>query len=445
MQVAQGFENILWLLVLIGVMINIHEFGHFWVARHFDVKVEVFSFGFGPRLFGFRRGETDYRFSAIPFGGYVKMAGDASSDPATAADPRSVLSKPRWQRLLIALAGPFMNIVLAVAVLAGLYMVSYPKLSPADREAVIGYVMPDSPAAKAGIEPGDRIVQIGDKKNPTWEEVSLKEIASAYQPVDVTVERGGRRIQTVVTPTLGDRSGVGSAGWDKRGEVELYSVEPDMPAAKSGLKAGDLILSVDGQPVDSTGKLQQLTKNSDGKPIDVRYERKGKTYSVTVRPVFEKKDGPARWMIGVSPMLKPHFVNTQLSLPQAVDESVRENARGAVLIGQILRGIVERRMSTKNITGPIGLSQISGDAAREGPSAFLGLMSMVSLNLAIFNLLPIPILDGGVILLLLIEMAMHRDMSVGVKEAVFKLGFVFIMLIVALVLYNDISRYVPAG
>ena len=445
MHFTQGFENILWLLVLIGVMINIHEFGHFWVARRFDVKVEIFSFGFGPRLFGFRRGETDYRVAAIPFGGYVKMAGDQSSDADAAADPRSVLSKPRWQRLLIALAGPMMNVVLAVAVLTGMYMVSYPKLSPADKEAVIGDVMPDSPAAKAGIQPGDRIVQIGGKSDPTWEDVSLKEFASAYQTVNVTVERGGSRVEVVVTPTLGERSGMGSAGWDKRGEVELYSVEQGMPAEKSGLKAGDVILAVNGQPVDSSGKLQQFTRNSGGQPIEVRYERKGKTNSVTVQPVFEKKDGPARWMIGVSPALKSHFINTRLSLPGALGESLRENAQGAMMIGQVLRGIVERRMSTKNITGPIGLSQISGDAAREGPSAFLGLMAMVSLNLAIFNLLPIPILDGGVILLLLIEMAMHRDMSIGVKEAVLKVGFVFIMLIVALVLYNDISRYLPAG
>jgi regulator of sigma E protease len=445
MHFTQGFENILWLLVLIGVMINIHEFGHFWVARHFDVKVEVFSFGFGPRLFGFRRGETDYRISAIPFGGYVKMAGDQSSDAATTADPRSVLAKPRWQRLLIALAGPMMNLALAVAVLAGMYMVRYPKLSPADKEPVIGDVMPDSPAAKAGIQPGDRIVRIGGKSDPTWEDVSLKEFASAYQKVDVTVERGGRRIDATVTMTLGERSGMGSAGWDKRGEVELYSVEQGMPAEKSGLKAGDVILAVNGQPVDSSGKLQQFTRNSGGQPIEVRYQRQGKANSVTVQPVFEKKDGPARWMIGVSPALKPHYINTRLSLPDALSESLRENAQGAMMIGQVLRGIVERRMSTKNITGPIGLSQISGDAAREGPSAFLGLMAMVSLNLAIFNLLPIPILDGGVIVLLLIEMAMHRDMSNGVKEAVLKVGFVFIMLIVALVLYNDISRYLPAG
>jgi regulator of sigma E protease len=150
-------------------------------------------------------------------------------------------------------------------------------------------------------------------------------------------------------------------------------------------------------------------------------------------------------MIGVGPGLKPHYLNTRLSLPAALNESLSENAKGATMIGKFLQGMVQRRMSPKNLTGPIGIAQLSGDAAREGPSAFLGLMSMVSLNLAIFNLLPIPILDGGLILLLLVEMVMHRDLSLSVKEAVFKVGFVFIMLVVALVLYNDISRYLPAG
>src|SRR5215467_5004734 len=142
-------QNGLWLLVLIGVMINLHELGHVWAARYFDVKVEAFSFGFGKRLFGFRRGETDYRFSLIPLGGYVKMAGEQASDENT-DDPRSFLAKPRWQRLIVAFAGPFMNIVLAVGVLTGLFMVKYQKVADADMEAVIGHVMPDSPAAKAG-------------------------------------------------------------------------------------------------------------------------------------------------------------------------------------------------------------------------------------------------------------------------------------------------------
>ena len=445
LEVIHSFEDILWVLVLIGVMINIHEAGHYFVARYFDVKVEAFSFGFGPRLFGFQRGETDFRFSLIPFGGYVKMTGEQASDGSAPTDPRSLLAKPRWQRLLVALAGPMMNVFLAVGILTGLYMVSFPKLSHADEEAVIGDVLPDSPAAKAGIQAGDRIVKLETQPDPTWDDVKLKEAVSAYRPMAVTLERNGRRFQADVVPTLSERSGVGSAGWDKRGEVELYSVDADMPAGKAGLKDGDVVAAVNGQTIDSVNKLHNITESSAGQPLRIEYLRDGRRLAATVTPVFDKKDGPARWMIGVGPALKAHYLDTRLSLPAALNESLSENAKGATMIGEFLQGMVQRRMSPKNLTGPIGMISLSGEAAREGPSAYLGLMSMVSLNLAIFNLLPIPILDGGLILLLLVEMVMHRDLSLNVKEAVFKVGFVFIMLVVAFVLYNDISRYLPAG
>src|SRR5207302_1395222 len=151
-------------------MILIHELGHFWAARYFDVKVEVFSFGFGPRLFGFRRGETDYRFSALLFGGYVKMSGEQLGEGDT-SDPRGLLAKPKWQRLIIAFAGPFMNIVLAVALVTGLYMVEYQRVADADMQAVIGHVAPDSAAAKAGIQDNDRIVRLDGKDNPNGEDV----------------------------------------------------------------------------------------------------------------------------------------------------------------------------------------------------------------------------------------------------------------------------------
>jgi regulator of sigma E protease len=435
-------ENVLWLLVLIGVMIMIHELGHFWAARFFDVKVEAFSFGFGPRLFGFRRGETDYRFSLVLFGGYVKMAGEQPSDEAT-QDPRSLLAKPRWQRLIIAFAGPFMNIVLAIGLLTGLYMIKFQKISDADMEAVIGHVMPDSPAAKAGIQDGDRIVKLDGKPDPTWEDIGLKELAGAYRPMYLTVERAGKRFDTTVTPTLSERSGVGFAGWDGRGQIQLGAVEANMPADKAGLKKGDLLISVNGQPIHSQFKFQEITKNSGGKPIEIEYQRDGQTLHVTVAPVFAKVDAPARWMIGVIPTPKFNLITTRLSFPDALSESVRQNSKGALLIVQVLKGMVERRMSTKNLTGPIGMGSMAGEAAREGPSAFFLLMSTVSLNLAIFNLLPIPILDGGVILMLLVEMIMQRDLSLNVKEAVFKVGFVCIMAIVAFVLYNDISKMLP--
>src|SRR5437867_3225864 len=196
-------HNVIWLLVLIGVMILIHELGHFWAARYFDVKVEVFSFGFGPRVFGFRRGETDYRFSALLFGGYVKMAGEQLGEGDSTDDPRGLLAKPKWQRLIIAFAGPFMNIVLAVVLLTGLFMVQYQTVAEADQRPIIAHVSKDSAAAKAGLREGDRIVAIDGEKNPTWEDVTLKEIASAFRAMKVTVERdGGARIETNVTPVL---------------------------------------------------------------------------------------------------------------------------------------------------------------------------------------------------------------------------------------------------
>ncbi|SPF52921.1 putative membrane-associated zinc metalloprotease [Candidatus Sulfopaludibacter sp. SbA4] len=437
-------ENTLWLLVLIGVMINIHELGHFWAARYFDVRVEAFSFGFGTRLFGFKRGETDYRFSLIPLGGYVKMAGEQAADD-TVNDPRSVLAKPRWQRLIISFAGPFMNVVLAVGVLTGLYMIKYQRASDADLDPVIGHVAADSPAAKAGLQEGDRIVKLDSKVNPTWDDVIVQEAEGAYRALHLTVERGGKRVDTVLTPTLSEKSGVGYAGWDARGEIQLVEVESGFPADKAGLKKGDVIRSVNATPIHSAGKLQELTKNSGGKPVAIQYERDGQQHEVSVQPVFYKGDGPGRWFIGVGPQPKFNIITTRLSLPDAFRESLSQNGKNAMMIVEVLKGVIERRMSTKNLTGPIGIAQMSGEAAREGPSAFFLLMSMISLNLAIVNLLPIPIMDGGVILMLLVEMTMQRDLSLNVKEAMFKVGFVCIMLLVAFAIYNDISRILPAG
>src|ERR1700720_300904 len=185
-------HNAVWLLILLGVMILIHELGHFWAARYFDVGVEVFSFGFGPRLFGFRRGETDYRFSALPFGGYVKMMGQEPGEEDS-NDPRGLTAKPRWQRLIIAFAGPLMNVILAIALLTGLFMVKYQKVAEPEQRGGIGHAIKDSPAARAGLQEGDRIVAIDGQNNPAWEDIELKEVSGAYRPVVVTIERNGKR------------------------------------------------------------------------------------------------------------------------------------------------------------------------------------------------------------------------------------------------------------
>jgi len=439
------FENVIWLLVLIGVMILIHELGHFLAARYFDVRVEVFSFGFGPRLFGFRRGETDYRFSAVLFGGYVKMAGEYLDNEELRDDPRAYPCKPRWQRLIIALAGPFMNIVLAVGLLTGLFMVKYQRLAEPSLRAVIGHVVPESAAAKAGIREGDRIVKMNGKDNPSWEDVTLAEVASAYKPLAVTIERDGQRFDKTVTPVLEERMGVGFAGWAEKSDIQVGSVQPGMPAEKAGLRKGDLLITANGASIHSRYRLQEVIRSSEGKPVDIEFARDGKPSRVAIQPVLRKLEGVERWIIGVDPELRLQIITTRLSFPDALTESVRRNVQSATLIFQFLRGIIERRMSARSLDGPIRIAQLSGEAAREGPSAFTHLMSMVSLNLAVFNLLPIPILDGGVVLLLLIEMLMRRDLSLSVKEAVFKLGFVFLMIVVVFVLYNDITKVLPSG
>jgi regulator of sigma E protease len=433
-------ENILWLLVLIGVMILFHELGHFLAARFFDVRVDAFSFGFGPRLFGFRRGATDFRVSAIPFGGYVKMAGEQPGDEA-ATDPHAFMSKPRWQRLVIAFAGPFMNIALAVALLTGMFLYKFPKPMTSDSVASIGHVMPDSPAASAGLREGDRIVRIDGTLNPSWEDITIKELSNPNRPLRVEVDRQGQRLAVTVTPILAEKVGVGYAGWAQQAEIQVVEVSPGLPAEKAGLLPGDLLLSVNGERIRSRYKLQEVIRASGGKPVDIDFIREGKRRSVIVQPVYSQEE--KRWMVGVAP--DHRIVYIRLPFPEALAQSVRQNVRGATLIYELLRSIVARRMSAKSLDGPIRIAQLSGEAAREGAYSYITLMAAVSLNLAVLNLLPIPILDGGVILMLLFEMLIRRDLSMPVKEAVFKFGFVFLLMLMVFVIYNDIAKMLPAG
>lgn len=435
-------NNIWWMLVLIGIMVLIHELGHYWAARWFDVHVEAFSFGFGPRLFGFRRGETDFRVSLIPFGGYVKMVGEQAGEDGV-EDPRSFLAKPRWQRMIIAFAGPAMNIILAVGLLAGLYMNRYPKVVGSDGAPTVGFVEANSPAAKAGVQELDVITSIDGKQNPSWEEVTLTVVGAANRELPLMINRNGQQISGTLTPQIDDISGVGDAGWYDRHEIQVGALSPGMGAEKAGVKAGDVLVALDGVPLRSTAKLHALLKEGAGKPVQLTYLRDNKQTTVAVEPKLTEFDAKnKRYLLGVQ--LTPRITFVALPFGEAIRESVRQNKRSAGVILQLLRGMVERRMSPKSLEGPIGIARLSSEAAREGFATFIGMMAAVSLNLAVFNLLPIPILDGGTILMLAIEMVMRRDLSLQLKENIFKLGFVFLMMVVAFVLYNDISKLLPS-
>jgi len=419
-------------------MILIHEFGHYAVAKLLGVRVEQFAIGFGKRLIGFRKGETDYRINAIPLGGYVKMSGENPMDERS-DDPREFVNHSRWHRFLIAIAGPTMNILLAIVLLTGVYMVHYEYAAYMDQQAVVGFVEPNSPAAKVGIQRGDRIVQIDGVHNPTWEQVGIKELLNPNQPLSFTVQRDDKTIQGSVVPVPVTTSEVGSAGWHPDEPVLVGEIEPGLPADKTGIKPGDKIVALDGQPLPSIQFMIERLQQTKTKPVQLTVDRNGQILTFTATPVLAPTNGESHYRLGFRNM--PETKVSRLPLPEAFSHSLKDNERFSVILLQLVGKLVQHKVSLKTVSGPIGIAQQAGEAAQEkGWTPLLALTAAISLNLGIFNLLPIPIMDGGVILLLFIESLMGRDISLPIKERIYQAAFVFLVLFAAVVIYNDIAK-----
>ena len=451
------------MIVILGFMILIHEFGHYAVAKLLGVRVEQFAIGFGKRLVGFRKGETDYRINALPLGGYVKMSGENPMDRHT-GDPREFVNHSRWHRFLIAIAGPSMNILLAIFLLAGVFYV-HPEYAPSDDgPAIVGTVKPDSPAAKAGVQPGDRILKIDGIENPTWEEVLSRDAINVNQHLHVVIQRGNATMEKDVVPAPVTVNQIGSSGWFPSEPVIVGTVEQDMPGAKAGIQLGDKIIAVDDKPLASMQGLVETLQQTKDKPVDLTVERPGKTIHIVVQPVLKAIPGTApsndwfssflrkigllheqpakeqqRYRIGFAGGPAPVNVE-KLSLSEAFSRSLSENRNNSRLLLELVGKLVQRKVSLKTVSGPIGIAQMTGQAARAGLAPLLVLTCLISLNLGIFNLLPIPIMDGGVILLLFIESLMRRDISLPVKERIYQAAFVFLVLFAIVVIFNDISK-----
>lgn len=440
------FSNIGVAIVVLGIIIVIHELGHFLVAKFFKIKVEVFSVGFGPRLIGFRKGETDYRISAFPLGGYVKMAGETPMDSIT-GEAYEFLSKPKWQRFLVAAAGPAMNIILAVALITGLYMYGTDVPEFLIGAPVINVVEPGSPAQRAGIQPGDQIVTFDGKQKPTWQDVQNTVITSPGRELPIVIERDGKSLQFTVTPERKGREEAGDIGMFPYYRQLVQDVQPNSPALAAGMRPGDEIVRVNGIDIRISGRtLQQIIQEIPDKTFPITVARGGpngelggnKT-EVQLQVMPELKDG--RKMIGIS--LQWPVVHIKLGPFAAFQKSVQSNKENAVLIFQVIGRLIKREASVKQLDGPISIISYSGRAYQEGFVTLFMFMALISLNLGILNIMPIPILDGGVILLLVIESLLGRDLSLRMKERIVQASVVFILMVMVIVLYNDVVKLLP--
>ena len=433
--------------IVLGIMILVHEWGHFVVAKSFGVRVEIFSIGFGPRLWGRKRGDTDYRISALPLGGYVKMAGDNPAEERTGAE-YEFQSKPRWQRVIIALAGPTMNLLMAVLLVTGLYMRGQPQRTFEAQSMDVTAVLPDSPAEKAGVRPGDRIVEFAGVDNPTWERASLALLLSSTDgPVSVVVERQGQQIPlSIPKETLKDSGDI----YTMMGLIVGFPTDPILvgrlstggPGERSGLRIGDRIVTVNGQPAVSPEYLRFIVQKNGGQPLELGVERGDTQVNVNLRPQMgDRGDGERVWLIGMN--FDFSFVERTYGPWQALQHSLWFNARLTRGIFSLLGQLVTGRASLKKLGGPVEIARQSGQAAKQGTLSLINLMAVLSLNLGILNLLPIPILDGGHILVLSIEGLLRRDLSLTMKERIVQVGFVFLLVVFAFVMYNDVLRLLP--
>src|ERR1043166_2029216 len=433
---------------ILGSAVVIHEFGHFAVAKLFKIRVETFSVGFGPRLFGKKWGQTDYRVSAVPLGGYVKLGGDESNAPLE-GDGASDIPKherfdlrPRWQRIVVALAGPVMNVLTALTIpLVGALMYGVP-LSPAP---IVSYVAADGAAQVAGLQSGDRIVSFNGSEKPERDTIRGGALLSPSHALPLMVERNGQRLPLTIIPTSRVEEGetIGTLDFvpDNGGyPVIVREVTPDTPAAQAGLQQGDRLVAINGQTVRSQEHISLFIREHKNQPITLTVERNGQRQDITAS-ARRLPDGTERLGFGPAdqyPLVKP-------SLGAASTYAVKSNVEILRLTGKAVGQFFAGQRSARNtLSGPIGIYKAAGSAVeRFGWGGFFSTLGFLSLNLGIFNLLPIPVLDGGAIFILLIEAALAplgMKLSTRVRDRIQQVGFVMVLLLMVFVLTNDFLK-----
>jgi regulator of sigma E protease len=423
-------------LFVLGVLVFVHELGHFLAAKRVGIRVLKFQLGFNPTIFSFRRGDTEYGIGALPLGGYVKMAGE-SADEARTGHADEFLSKSKWQRFQVLVMGPTMNLILAVVVTAIVLHQGADVPVFEDEAPVVGVVAAGSPAATADIRPGDRVVSVNDRGVATWKDLYIAIGTKPNREVALKVDRSGVETTRKITPVKSpgeERFEIGDIGVLPNVHPHLTLVDPGDAGDRSGLKVGDVLLTVDGQPLTFQTEFRQAIAKHPEKSMQVLVRRNGVEQVLTVTPA---KKGTTGWL-GVLPVDETKSIRP--GPIQAVQMSVQENVKTAGLIFQTLWGLVTRETSPRQLMGPVAIAQLSGESAQLGWVALMSLMASISLNLGLLNLMPIPVLDGGHITIMALEGLARRDFSKAVKEKMILAGLAVLMLLMVTVIYNDLTR-----
>jgi regulator of sigma E protease len=432
------FGTILAFIIVFGILVFVHEFGHFFMAKLVGIRVDVFSFGYGKRLFGFKKGDTDYRVSLIPMGGYVRFPGEETYDKDAEIGPGDFRAAKRWQRFLTIFMGPVMNLVLAIFLVAVINMVGTQVPVYQMQTPVIGWIEPDSPAARANLKVDDEILSIDGKATETWNDVDLAVGSKPKRVIDLEVRRESEIIHVELLTESKTRYDMGYAGFWGKILTEVRMVSPGSPAEKGGMQPGDVILSIEGQPAYFFQFVEMIEGNAD-QELEFLIRRGEETLDLLITP---RKEGDVG-RIGI--MQTAESMEKRYGFFSAFVQSYKENKKLAFLVVNFIKDLLTGEASTRQLGGPIEIANFSYTAFRMGFLAMVAWIALISLQLGIINLFPIPVLDGGQILVIIIEGIFRRDFSPRVKQTIMQVGFAIFILLLVFIILNDVVKRLPNG